>query len=178
MGIEGYDHCSSCLTASFSAPFPDRTRSPVNARPAPVRGLHPCRACRAPFSVRFLVWRNEPIRHERNLSWHALQPQQPPSTAYPHSKHDTSPTRATKAFEPKFEPHGPTATAKACRSSLKFCPWTVTSFFVSPCPRLAVRKRALSASPCAEISSPNLRIRQKRFGNFAKSPLRKHQIGE
>lgn len=58
---------------------------------------------------------NEPNRNERNLSWHALQPQQLTNPKRQPSKLGTSPAKAITASGPKSEPHGPIATAKGFR---------------------------------------------------------------
>jgi hypothetical protein len=100
-----------------------------------------------PYPCGLLVRCNEPIRHERNLTWHALQLQQTLNLILPRSKHGTSPRTVTKASGPKSEQRGRTATAKVSRFALKSCRWTAILFFVSHCPKLTIKGRARKRLP-------------------------------
>ena len=95
-------HFLSLWPTSFSAPVPDRTRSPVNARPAPVRFAHPCRHDVRPFPSGLLLGCNEPIRDERNLTWPALQHQSPTNPRPRTSSPRMSPTKATRPSGREF----------------------------------------------------------------------------
>jgi hypothetical protein len=109
---------------SFQSPFPDRTRSCVNVRPAPVR---PCFHWRSPvwdmtpdlFRAVFRRVATSRTGTKGTSSWHALQTQPLPNPKRPPSRHGTSPTRARQLLDQSRSRMASSRRQRAFASSLR-----------------------------------------------------------